>query len=107
MAKQYGSYLRGPMNEAERWVEERSQTSGSTRLILKYIAEEADGCIAVVSMAAASYRVQCSRRTGFYALDRAEQLGEVERIQGVIIKSATCVHLRKWCATFFSLGSDS
>lgn len=95
------------MNELERWVEERSQTRGATRVILKYIAEEAEGCIAVVSMTAVAHRAKISRRQGFYSIEQAEKLREVERIEGVSIKSATCLHLRKWCEAFFPLGSDS
>lgn len=94
------------MTELERWVEEHSETRRSTRVILKYIAEEAEGCISMVSVGQLASKGGVSRATVFRSLAEAIALREVERIQGVSFQSVGCFHLEKWCLTFFRSGSD-
>jgi hypothetical protein len=95
------------MDAAVRWVEEHSETRRSTRVILRYIAEQAEGCISMVSVGQLANKAGVSRATVFRSLAEAASLREVQRIEGVSFQSVGCFHLEKWCLTFFRLGSDS
>jgi hypothetical protein len=85
------------MREAVRWVEAESRSRGATRVILKYMAERLEGCIAVVGVDQLARGAKISRRTVFRCLRSAEKLGEVEKIHRVPVNA---YHFRRGVTCF-------